>query len=367
MYADLPLFRKYPRLLAFIPWVCLGDWPTPLGRLNNLERRHGLPPLFVKRDDLSSSVYGGNKVRKLEFSLADALRKDRDTVMTMGAAGSNHVLATTVHGARVGLRTTALLFDQPTAPCVKRNLLMDYLNGARMIWVRSIPLVPAAYVAERVASLARGERLYWLGPGGSSPLGCMGYVNAGMELGEQVREGHIPEPDYVITAMGTHGTAAGLWLGLRLAGLRSRLVAVAVVETLYCNPLMWARLVNRTADMLNRFDPGIQAPRARPSDLIYIDDKLGPGYAHLTPEDVEAVREAEELEGLRLEGTYTGKTLAGAIAMGKELRGSESMLFINTYNSADLSLRIKDLDYHLLPKPFHRFFEKPYRDMEYEP
>jgi len=366
LHGDLPLLRSYPRLLAFVPRVCLGDWPTPLGRLENLEKRHGLPPFFVKRDDLSSGLYGGNKVRKLEFSLADALRKGRDTVMTMGAAGSNHVLATTVHGARVGLRTTALLFDQPNAPYVQRNLLMDYLNGARMIWARSIPLVPAAYVAVRAASLARGERLYWLGPGGSSPLGCLGYVNAGMELGEQVREGLIPEPDYVITAMGTHGTAAGLWLGLKLAGLRSRLVAVAVVETLYCNPRMWAGMVNRTSGMLNRFDPGIGAPRARPSDLIFIDDKLGRGYAHLTPEDVQAVREAEELEDLRLEGTYTGKALAGAIAMGKELRGSESMLFVDTYNSADLSPRIEDLDYHLLPKPFHRFFEKPYRELECE-
>jgi D-cysteine desulfhydrase len=367
LYGDLPLFRDYPRLLASIPWVSLGDWPTPLERLNNLERRHGLPPFFVKRDDLSSHIYGGNKVRKLEFSLADALRKGCDTVMTIGAAGSNHVLATTLHGRRLGLGTTALLFDQPNAPYVKRNLLMDFASGARMVWTRSIPLVPAAYVAERVASLVRGERLYWLGPGGSSTVGCIGYVNAGMELGEQVREGIIPEPDYVVTAMGTHGTAAGLWLGLRLAGLRSRLVAVAVVETPYCNQRLWARLVNRTADMLNHLDPGMQAPRARPSDLIYIDDMLGRGYAHLTPEDVRAVQEAEEFEGLMLEGTYTGKALAGAIAMGKELRGGESILFLNTYNSTDLSPRIKDLDYHLLPKPFHRFFEKPYRELEYEP
>ena len=129
----------------------------------------------------------------------------------------------------------------------------------------------------------------------------------------------------------------------------------------------WARLVNQTADMLNRLDTGVRAPRARPSDLIYIDDKLGQGYAHLTSEDVQAVQEAEELEGLKLEGTYTGKALAGAIAMGRELRGSEKMLFLNTYNSADFTPRIKELDYHLLPEPFHRFFEKPYRELEYEP
>ena len=366
MYDDLPLFRQRPRLLACLPWVSLGRWPTPVERVPGLERLHGLPALWVKRDDLSSDLYGGNKVRKLEFSLADALRRGCGTVMTMGAAGSNHVLATAVHGKRLGLRTTALLFDQPCAAYVRRNLLMDHHSQARMVWASSIPLVPLAYLRERVTSLLRGERVYWLGPGGSSPLACLGYVSAGMEIAEQVREGLVPEPEYVVSAMGTHGTSAGLWLGLRISGLRSRLVGVAVVETAYCNAFLWARLVNKIAALLNRLDPGIRAPSARPSDLVYVRDKLGKGYAHLTPEDVRAVREAEEYGGLKLEGTYTGKALAAALDIGKELRGSASLLFVNTYNSVDFSPQIEGLDYRLLPRPLQRFFELPYRAMEDE-
>ncbi len=366
MYGDLPLLRRFPRLLSSLPFASLGEWPTPVERMRGLERKHGLPAFYVKRDDLSSPFYGGNKVRKLEFSLADALRRGCSGVVTMGAAGSNHVLATAIHGRRLGLSTTALLFDQPCAAYVRRNLLMGYRNGVRMVWAGSIPGVPLAYMKQRVAALLRGERLYWLGPGGSSPLGCLGYVNAGMEIAEQVEGGLLPEPDYVVSAMGTHGTCAGLWLGLRLSGLRSRLVGVAVVETAYCNAVLWARLVNRTAAVLNRLDPGIRAPEARPSDLVCMHGELGKGYAHLTPADVQAVCEARELEGLCLEGTYTGKALAAALHLGKGMRRGESMLFVDTYNSADFSPAIKDIGYRLLPGPFHRFFEAPCRALEYE-
>jgi len=366
VYEDLPLLRRHPRLLASLPWVSLGEWPTPIQRARGLEEAHGLAAFYVKRDDLSSCIYGGNKVRKLEFSLADALRRGYGGIMTMGAAGSNHVLATAMHGRRLGLATTALLFDQPCAEYVRRNLLMDYHSGVRLVWTGSIPGVPLAWAKEKAAALLRGERLYWLGPGGSSSLGTIGYINAGMEIGEQVEAGLLPEPDYVVVAMGTHGTAAGLWLGLKLAGMRSRLVGVAVVETAYCNPTLWARLVNKTSALLERHDPAVRAPRARPSDLVYLSGELGRGYAHLTPTDVQAVREAQELEGLGLEGTYTGKALAAALDMGKTLRGGESILFVNTYNSVDLSPSIKGLDHRLLPEPFHRYFEMPCRALEYE-
>jgi len=151
-----------------------------------------------------------------------------------------------------------------------------------------------------------------------------------------------------------------------MRGLRSRLVGVAVVETAYCNAKLWARLANKTAAMLNRLHPEVQAPEARPSDLVYISSELGRGYAHLTSGDVKAVREAREMEGLHLEGTYTGKALAAALALGKGMRSDESVLFVNTYNSVDFSAEITGIDHRLLPQPFHRFFERPCRALEYE-
>jgi D-cysteine desulfhydrase len=350
------------------PWVSLGGWPTPVQRMSKLEKSLSLPAFYVKRDDVSSEVYGGNKVRKLEFSLADALRRGCSRVMTVGAAGSNHVLATAVHGRRLGLRTTALLFDQPCALYVRRNLLMDHINRVRMVWVPSVPLVPLAWAGEalKVAFLSPGEKLYRLPAGGSSPLGCLGYVNAGLEIAQQVEEGLLPEPDYVVVAMGTHGTAAGLWLGLRMGGLDSRVVGVGVVEKWLCNPYLWARLANRTSALINQLDPEARAPRARPSDLTYIEEQLGAGYASLTPAGRRAVKEVSELEGLKLEGTYTGKAMAAALELGRDLGGNGSLLFINTHNSADFSSRLRGLDYRVLPRPFHRFFERPCQDAEGE-
>ena len=364
MQAEPALFRRFPRLREALPRVSLGEWPTPVARMRALEEAHGLPGLYVKRDDLSSRAYGGNKVRKLEFVLADAREKGCDGVMTMGAAGSNHVLATAVHGKGLGLSTTALLFGQPCAEYVRRNLLMDLRSGVRMAWAPSIPWIPPLFAREMIRARVCGERLYWLGPGGSSPLGSLGYVSAGLELAEQVAEGALPEPGLVVSAMGTHGTSAGLWLGLRLSGLRSRVVGVAVVEKALCNPFLWARLVNRTAALLNRLDPGIGASRARPRDLVYIASELGEGYAHLTPDDVGAVREARELEGLQLEGTYTGKALAAALKLGGDPCGKEGILFVDTYNSVDLSPLIAGMDHRRLPAPFHRFFEMPFRALE---
>ncbi|MDY6794730.1 MAG: pyridoxal-phosphate dependent enzyme [Actinomycetota bacterium] len=366
MCEDTPLFKSYPSLSARLPRVSLGIWPTPVERLRELERRHGLPAFYVKRDDMSSGIYGGNKVRKLEFTLADALRRGYGRVMTMGAAGSNHVLATALHGRRLGLRTTALLFEQPCASYVRRNLLLDLANGVEMIWVPSIPMVPLYWAREGFSppDILRGERPYRLPAGGSSPLGCIGYVNGGMEIAQQVRKGLIPEPAVVITAMGTHGTAAGLWLGLRMGGLASRVVGVAVVEKTLCNPYLWARLARRTASLLSCLDPGIEAPRARPSDLCFVGDYLGRGYGFVTPEDVAAIRDLWELEGLKLEGTYTGKAMAAALDIARELAAGESILFVNTYNSVDLSTGAEGLDYRRLPTPFQRFFEQPCLDQE---
>jgi len=366
MHENLPLFRRCPRLLAHLRRVALGDWPTPVQRMKKLEGRFDLPAFYVKRDDMSSDAYGGNKVRKLEFTLADALRRGCNRVMTVGAAGSNHVLATAVHGARLGVATTALLFDQPRALYVRRNLLMDHLHHVRMVWVPSVTLVPLAWAAEtaRVALLSPGERLYRLPAGGSSPLGCLGYVNAGLEIAEQVGEGLLPEPDYVVVAMGTHGTAAGLWLGLGMGGLGTRVVGVAVVEKWLCNPYLWARLVNRTASLVNALDPGAGVPRARPSDLVYIGEHLGAGYASLTSAGVRAVKEVGELEGLKLEGTYTGKAMAAALDLAKELGRGGNILFVNTHNSVDFSAALRGLDYRALPRPFQRFFERPCQDEE---
>lgn len=317
---ELPIFRVYPQLTACISHVKLGEFPTPVQPLENFGKGRGLSQLYIKRDDRSSPLYGGNKVRKLEFSLADALYRGKKVIVTCGAAGSNHVLATVIHSERLGLKTIALLFDQPNAHYVRRNLLQDLQHGATLVHVPSMFLLPFYFAYY----LARGKPedgfspAYFLPPGGSNYLTSLGYVNAAFELKEQIKEGQLPEPSYIFITLGTMGTGAGLELGLRLAGLRSRVVGVEVVERWVCNPYLWARMINRTSSFLHVIDHKIPLIRVSPKELIFIPDQIGEGYACFTPQGCEMIEELGEKEGITLEGTYTAKTMAGALQFVKE-------------------------------------------------
>ncbi len=364
---ERPIDRAYPMLSVRIPRVTLGEFPTPVQLLENFGRKEGINQFYIKRDDLSSSHYGGNKVRKLEYSLADAIRKGRETIITCGAAGSNHVVATVIHGRRLGLKTVALLWDQPNASYVRKNLLQDLRNGARMVYLPSMYALP--FYALRALSkgwLGRGyRRPYFLPPGGSNFLTSLGYVNAAFELKEQVEKGLLPEPTYIFVTLGTMGTAAGLVLGLRLAGMRSQVVGVEVVERWVCNPWLWARLINGTSKLLHNVDNNIPLVRVSPGELNFLPGQLGEGYAHFTPRGMEMVRRLKEEEGITLEGTYTGKTMAGALEFIEE-RGAreEPLLFWLTYNSVPLETKTNFEEYGALPRPFHRYFEEPFQPLE---
>ncbi len=359
-----PLFDAFPALAARLPRLSLGEFPTPVTRLEGLGSELGMRHIYAKRDDLSSPLYGGNKVRKLELLLAQALRRGKRGVITVGAAGSNHVLATVLHARRLGLEGTALLLDQPNAAYVRRNLLLDLRAGARLVHVPGpAALLPALAWEMRGRAAGRHHAPYFITLGGSSPLSCLGYVNAALELKDQVRQGLLPEPELVFVAAGTLGTAAGLELGLRLAGLRARVAGVAVVERWACNRLRWARLINRASLLMRRL--GAEAPliSVRPRDLFMIGDMLGEGYARFTPEGVEAVRSARELDGIELDGTYTGKAFAGMLhIVRKEGLRDRPVLFWHTLSAAHP--HVEDADFHRLPPAFHRYFEEPLQPLD---
>ncbi len=364
---ERPIDKAFPMLSVRIPRITLGEFPTPVQLLENFGSKEGLSHFYIKRDDLSSSHYGGNKVRKLEYSLADALRKGRKTIVTCGAAGSNHVVATVIHGRRLGLHTVALLWDQPNAKYVRKNLLQDLRHGASMVYLPSMYALPFY----SIYALARGwlgssyRRPYFLPPGGSNFLTSLGYVNAAFELKEQVEMGLLPEPTYIFVTLGTMGTAAGLVLGLKLAGLRSQVVGVEVVERWVCNPWLWARMINGTSRLLHDVDENIPLVRVRPDELIFVAEQLGEGYAHFTPQGIEMVRRLRDEEGITLEGTYTGKTMAGALEFIEKRKAQEEpMLFWLTYNSVPLEIQGDLEDYHALPQPFHHYFEEPFQPLE---
>jgi D-cysteine desulfhydrase len=236
---SLPLFRRLPSLADRVPHLPLTDLPTPVERL-----ALGDAVLWVKRDDRTGAEYGGNKVRKLEFLLGAAREAGVPRLVTAGAAGSHHCLATTVYGRRHGFDLTLVLFPQPVTAHVREVLAAVAARGAEIRPVPRMELVPAGLLRERLRHRRSGCAV--IPPGGSSPEGTLGYVSAGLELAEQVEAGEMPAPDVVHVAAGTIGTAVGIAIGLEMAGLPSRVHAVRVVGRLVANPRTLRGLVRRT-------------------------------------------------------------------------------------------------------------------------
>jgi len=305
--------------------------PTPIKPLTNIGNH-----LYLKQDNLTSTLYGGNKTRKLEFLLAEAKRAGARTVVTMGGIGSNHLLATALHAAGLGLRTVGVVFPQPETDSVKRNLQADRGAGCELVFIPSKYLLPA-YVAKTLISLRRreGKKPVLIPGGGSSPLGVLGFVNAALELAGQVAAGDLPEPEAVFVAYGTGGTAAGLSLGLQLAGLKTRVVAVRVIDRLIANRPRLMMLTSATARYLTSRADQTARPAGIGKNLIIRQGYIGPGYGHPTKEAERAVDLFAKEEGVKLEFTYTGKAAAAFLEAARTT--TAPLLFWNTYSSADIS------------------------------
>ena len=322
------LAARFPGLQDRLPWLSLGQWPTPVARLRRLSRATGAE-VWVKRDDQSAEVCGGNKVRKLEPLLAAALAADAKRVLTVGGDGSNHVVATAIFARQLGLGCRAVLFPQPETEAVH---LTRRLVRALGVEVRACPsrlLIPPR-LALSLAEDPRGTFL--IGPGGSSPAGTLGFVAGALELAGQVASGLLPAPHEIIVPLGSGGTATGLLLGLAVAGLDVRVVAVRVVERPLAGATLTKNLARRTAALMGW--------KGKLGKLEVVHDQIGPGYGHPTQAALNAVALARDQEGLVLETTYAGKAMAALLA---RRRTGKRILFWNTHNSRDLSRLLEPL------------------------
>lgn len=355
----IPLFEQYPFLKDTIPYKSLGNFPTPVEKLNKLGKSLGLKNLYIKRDDLSGKIYGGNKVRKLEFLLGNALSLKKDVVLTFGYAGSNHALATAIYAKEVGLKSISMLMTQPNAQYVRKNILMSYSVGAELHQYRNSKFLFLGSIYKLMRYKRKhGDFPYIIPPGGSSPVGVLGFVNAAFELKKQVMQGYIPEPDYIYVAFGTMGTAVGLMLGLYAANLKTKVICIRVVDKKFANKKKQIRLFNKSNNLLHSNDTSFPKLAISNKDIDIRHDFFGEQYALYTKEGVNALIRMKDEEDIDLEGTYTGKTLAALIEDATNLNLAEKViLFWNTYNSIDLLDNIKDIDYHKLPKSFHSYFE----------
>jgi D-cysteine desulfhydrase len=348
------LFDRFPDLVGKIEWVRLETSPSPVQRLEHL----GHDGLWIKREDIVSPVYGGNKVRKLEFVLADAIEKRRDRVVTMGALGTNHGLATAIFCRRMGLECTLLLFDQTVTSYMRRNLLLAHSYGAELIYSKNIIRMGVDYYLKKRLRYRNACFLY---AGGSSPLGTLGAVTGAIEFAGQVEQGLCPAPDYVICPTASNGTLSGLMLGFMLAGLTTRVIGVQVglknVGPIPINtPGAIVRKMKSVHRLLAGHSPSI--PDLRFERPIILGNYCGDGYACPTAEGNRAIATFRESEDIALDPTYTGKTCAALLDFIEEPGHSDdTILYWHTYNSIDHSKEAQELDYRELPAEFHQFFQ----------
>lgn len=357
--SQLALERRFPQLQGLLPRHPLTTLPTPVARLERLGAATGIDRLWVKRDDRSGRLYGGNKPRKLELVLGEALRRGRRSVLTFGGIGSHHALATTIHARAAGLAVRLVLVPQPLTDHVRRCLLLDHAFGAELHLADGVRGAALSGVRLLARDALAGQRPQLIPAGGTSVLGTVGYLNAGLELAEQVHAGELPEPEAVFVALGTGGTVAGLAAGLALGGLRARVVGVLVTDLLVPSPARLVRLGRAAARRLRRAASDIPGIALGPDRVLVERAWRGPGYGVPTPEAERARAQIADLEGIEVETTYTAKCLAALLALGREepWRG-RTLLYWNTYSSVDPGAGLAALpDPRQLPPAFHRFFE----------
>ena len=316
------LHELHPALSASLTRVPLCDLPTPVRKLERLG-------VWMKDDSRSAPLWGGNKPRKLEWVIGDAQRRGKKAILTFGALATNHGLVTALYGRQHGLDVALALVDQPLDDHVEAQLERLRASGAHLYFTHT----NARTAATLPWILARERLPYVLPVGGSSPVGAVGFVEAALELAEQVRAGELPEPAAVYVALGSGGTAAGLLVGLRLAGLRTRVRAVHVNDQLRLSERTVLRLARRTVALLRKRGAPIPDLRLGVADVEVVRGFLGGGYGHATPEAAAAMARARDEEGLTLDPVYTGKAMAALLARQAEAGAAKPALYWHTYNA----------------------------------
>ena len=294
----------------FPPRIQLANTPTPLQKMERLSRQAGVE-IFFKRDDFTGSELSGNKVRKLEFILADALTKGADMVITCGGAQSNHCRAAALAAVRAGLSSLLLLRtdDPANPPALSGNILLDRLAGSEIAWITPEQYRARDDIFEREVQRLRsqGRKPYIIPEGGSTALGAWGYVAEMEELAADLRrlDGDDVKPTTVVCATGSGGTTAGLALGALLSGAEIRVVGVNVCD----DREYFVAIIDSICRQFNETWPSVLAGGIPTYDIL--DGYVGRGYALSRPEELALLRDLVRLEGVVLDPVYTGKAYFG--------------------------------------------------------
>lgn len=309
----LPLIARF-RALERLARVPLGDFPTPVAAAPAVA-----PMLWIKRDDLSATPVGGNKARALEFLLGDVQRGD--SVVTVGSAGSTHALAVATYARSLGAHPFVGRWKQ------------EMNDTARVVAAKTSRLADAAPIFRTpveayvwaLAKRVRGSR--WIAAGGSTPLGILGHVNAGLELIDQIDAGIAPIPRFVVAPLGTGGTVAGIALAFAIAQRPIIVVGARVVPRVVARAARVRRLADATARLIER-QCGVAVPRLDSSAVVVAHETYGGAYGRETEAGRAAADRMQMITGVRLDPTYSAKALVRAI----ELAATAPTLFWLTFD-----------------------------------
>ena len=313
-----------------LPRVALGHWPTPLHELPHLSAALGGPRIFVKRDDLSGLALGGNKCRKLEYVLADALKNGVDTLITSGSSQSNHALQTAAAARKLGMEAYLVLVKGMHVETQGNLLLQNILNSTVNIVEVADPSEMFTTMPRKMNELAdelrsKGRTPLVIPAGAEFPLGTVGWVDAAEEIGRQLKDQEI-NAQYVVLAHSGGGTQAGLVLGFKQLKLPLNVVGISTMYQKSAAVNEVVTLANDTARLLG-FDVTIT-----PDEVTLYDDYIGEGYGIPTEGCIEAIRLVAQTEAIFLDPVYSAKAMAGFVDLIRkgEFTSRDTVLFIHT-------------------------------------
>jgi D-cysteine desulfhydrase len=365
-----PLLERWPQLQEKVHFARLGDFPTPVSSLADVARELGHPQteLFEKRDDLTSPIYGGNKIRTLEVLFGHALELGASEIWSTGAYGSNHAAAAVMHAARVGLTPGICVYPQPHSPAALENLELVLSRSPRPL-LTDLPhwsALPFGMWNTARASQRRGAHAYIMEPGGAIPLGALGYVSAALELAQQIEAKALPVPADIVVAAGSSCTTAGLLLGLSLAAelgigfsTPPRLTSVRVTPWPVTSPFRIFRLATKTSELLASITGDASVRRNRRAlapNFRLLTSFIGGGYGFATAAGHEAVGLWHRFAGHELETTYSGKAAAAVIDMVRN-GSSGPIVYWSTKTSAKVPL-IEEKDLEWAPARMQRWMKR---------
>jgi 1-aminocyclopropane-1-carboxylate deaminase/D-cysteine desulfhydrase-like pyridoxal-dependent ACC family enzyme len=354
---DVALFRHFPWLGRRVPWVRLGDWPTPVEPLAGIGDE-----VWVKREDLSSPRYGGNKVRTLEAAMGQAVAAGAERIWATGAYGSNHATATALHAPAAGLRAGVALFPQRPSATGRDNLSAMLAAAAQVRCLRTVAELPLAMLRLRAAARLGGERAFVMPPGAATPEGGFGALSAGLELAEQVAAGRCPAPARIVLAVGSTCTTAGLLVGLHLAARLGvafadgvpRVTAVRVAPWPITSAPRITYQATRTAAVLERLIGARgRFSYAQLGAALEVDGRFfGGGYGRTTDSGYRARRAFRDAGAPPLDLVYSAKSAAALLDRVGAREGP--LLFWATKSSAPLP-RVTAAQLSHAPAPLRRW------------